>query len=589
MRPTLPLEKGDEGTCISDLHRKLSNIRKQLHGESTDSCNAFLCGTISDVYGKSMAETINVFKKRFLPESNADGVCDVATWELLSEMAGNSFSEVWQYELDALQLGKDAAEAQIAIRPDISADEQDDQMRARHDPTKSRRRNTDKFDIFQDRHSGPKDILKARPANEDDVIASAHVANLAGLAFSGGGIRSATFNLGILQALAERKMLNDFDYLSTVSGGGYIGSWFSAWLKRLHGKMDTVMDKLAPGTADKPLREEPDEIRFLRQYSNYLTPRAGMFSADTWALLATYFRNTTLNLTILAALLGAGLILPHLLAYLAGTMGKDHPALFAWIGTATILWAVFYFARSISSTPHPTTDRWGASQSQSRVLLGVVLPLQVSAYCASVAVWSYRDQFVHPALIWMIILGIAFIFAWISGFVSAQHSDHRSEPSEEEKQEYVKIQHQKFVDHVWCAVIALALGIVMLIWCVSTLNHWDAALEMLDGPARGMLLVSYGVPLMLGIFGMAMVFAVGLVGRMYDDKSRESLSRQAGWASIYTLAWLSITAVALYAAPMLGYLYANLKTWEQAAVGSIWLACCSSMAMRQASVESVPI
>jgi predicted acylesterase/phospholipase RssA len=56
--------------------------------------------------------------------------------------------------------------------------------------------------------------------------------SLAGLAFSGGGIRSATFNLGVLQALAELKLLNDFDYLSTVSGGGYIGSWLAAWIKR---------------------------------------------------------------------------------------------------------------------------------------------------------------------------------------------------------------------------------------------------------------------------------------------------------------------------------------------------------------------
>jgi len=47
---------------------------------------------------------------------------------------------------------------------------------------------------------------------------------LAGIAFSGGGIRSATFNLGILQGLARTGLLPMFDYLSTVSGGGYIGS-----------------------------------------------------------------------------------------------------------------------------------------------------------------------------------------------------------------------------------------------------------------------------------------------------------------------------------------------------------------------------
>ena len=55
---------------------------------------------------------------------------------------------------------------------------------------------------------------------------------LMGLALSGGGIRSATFNLGVLQALSELGVLAEFDYLSTVSGGGYIGSWLSAWIHR---------------------------------------------------------------------------------------------------------------------------------------------------------------------------------------------------------------------------------------------------------------------------------------------------------------------------------------------------------------------
>src|SRR5271168_4424628 len=55
--------------------------------------------------------------------------------------------------------------------------------------------------------------------------------HVAGLAISGGGIRSATFALGVLQALAHFKLLRRFDYLSTVSGGGYIGSWLSAWIE----------------------------------------------------------------------------------------------------------------------------------------------------------------------------------------------------------------------------------------------------------------------------------------------------------------------------------------------------------------------
>src|SRR5436309_3028873 len=69
------------------------------------------------------------------------------------------------------------------------------------------------------------DANKAAPGDLRD--------HLVGLGFSGGGIRSATFNLGVLQAFARAKLLRHFDYLSTVSGGGYIGSWLSAWIARV--------------------------------------------------------------------------------------------------------------------------------------------------------------------------------------------------------------------------------------------------------------------------------------------------------------------------------------------------------------------
>lgn len=47
-----------------------------------------------------------------------------------------------------------------------------------------------------------------------------------GLALSGGGIRSATFSVGVLRSLSRLKLSHRIDYLSTVSGGGYAGSFF---------------------------------------------------------------------------------------------------------------------------------------------------------------------------------------------------------------------------------------------------------------------------------------------------------------------------------------------------------------------------
>src|SRR5207248_10333702 len=52
--------------------------------------------------------------------------------------------------------------------------------------------------------------------------------DLVGLALSGGGIRSASLNLGLLQALHENGVLRHVDYLATVSGGGYIGACCSS-------------------------------------------------------------------------------------------------------------------------------------------------------------------------------------------------------------------------------------------------------------------------------------------------------------------------------------------------------------------------
>src|SRR5437773_10531564 len=75
----------------------------------------------------------------------------------------------------------------------------------------------------------------------------------AALCISGGGIRSATFGLGVLQGLARCGLLNKFHYLSTVSGGGYIGSWLSAWIHRAKDGLASVADQLArPSETARP-------------------------------------------------------------------------------------------------------------------------------------------------------------------------------------------------------------------------------------------------------------------------------------------------------------------------------------------------
>ena len=85
----------------------------------------------------------------------------------------------------------------------------------------------------------------------DDELTPSLNLGLAGLAFSGGGIRSPTFGLGVVQALAKRKVLRLVDYLSTVSGGGYIGSLArSDWDQRqLSPSVSSRISSLPPPTA----------------------------------------------------------------------------------------------------------------------------------------------------------------------------------------------------------------------------------------------------------------------------------------------------------------------------------------------------
>jgi hypothetical protein len=130
--------------------------------------------------------------------------------------------------------------------------------------------------------------------------------NLVGLAISGGGIRSATFGLGVLEGLKQRGLLKRFDYLSTVSGGGYIGSWLSANCKRAADRTPKNpgdrTDPAVVGWLDERVDWKPS-IDYLRRYSNYLSPRVGFFSADTWSMGAIWLRNTLLvQLTVVLAM-----------------------------------------------------------------------------------------------------------------------------------------------------------------------------------------------------------------------------------------------------------------------------------------------
>lgn len=98
-------------------------------------------------------------------------------------------------------------------------------------------------------------------------------APLTGLAISGGGIRSASFALGVLQGLFRGKLLDRIDYLSTVSGGGYIGSALT-WFRR-DGSNRWPFGKRGTGARTGDHDDATEILSYLRQHGRYLTPAGG--------------------------------------------------------------------------------------------------------------------------------------------------------------------------------------------------------------------------------------------------------------------------------------------------------------------------
>jgi len=121
-----------------------------------------------------------------------------------------------------------------------------------------------------------------------------------GLAFSGGGIRSATFNLGVLQALNRMDILRFCDYLSTVSGGGYIGSCLSSLLDNPEASVKP--DGFPFRFEREKESDERQEVKWLRRNSRFLAPKMNIFGLDLWRLIGQYLTGLVLTNITTAAL-----------------------------------------------------------------------------------------------------------------------------------------------------------------------------------------------------------------------------------------------------------------------------------------------
>jgi hypothetical protein len=342
---------------------------------------------------------------------------------------------------------------------------------------------------------------------------------LGALCLSGGGIRSASFGLGVLQGLARFGLLGKFHYLSTVSGGGYIGSWLSAW-RRIEDDQ-AVFDKLV---SMQVTGQEPPQITGVRADSNYITPMLGLLSADTWTVLSVYVRNLLLNWLLFLPFFTGCLMFPYwYVSALTWSQkaGGLHVARWLLAGCALL---TIGLSCAVCGRFRMRND-WVL---RSRFLGLVLVPIVLSAMCFTLAAALGG---IHAALDEQLTGGqqlakgaaagaVIYAVSWLIGRVAARRWD----------------KEVLFAD-LACWIVAGAV-VGLLISC---------GLQFADGPTADPTLTA-----ILGLSGVVLAYLAGdilYVGASSfsrrGDMDREWLARASGWLAAVAMSWGLVSAVSL--------------------------------------------
>jgi patatin-like phospholipase len=341
-----------------------------------------------------------------------------------------------------------------------------------------------------------------------------------GLAFSGGGIRSATFHLGVLQTLAEYGLLRQFDYLSTVSGGGYIGSWLARWIQQEG--IDKVEQALPGGLQEAP------EVNFLRDYSNFLTPRKGLFGADTWAAIATYLRNLLLNQAILVSFLGALLLFPWALgsAFALGPYAESQAMALCVTAGALVALAVGCAVLNTSTCRGGKPKKFS---QQKWVLITVVLPLFAGAFLLNYSIWRtpalWTPEFSTVAGAAVYVLG--HLLGWVTAKIVC-----RQEPASV----------PTFLNVLWALPAGIFAGYE--VYGLSRLaSYWNS----ISSEIGLWHAASWGAPLVVVAFLLAGTLHTGLAKFALSFEIHEWWARLGGWLMLWSLFWSALFGVAIFA------------------------------------------
>ncbi|MCW1992938.1 hypothetical protein ABIE85_008816 [Bradyrhizobium diazoefficiens] len=227
------------------------------------------------------------------------------------------------------------------------------------------------------------------------------------LCLSGGGIRSAAFALGILQRLAALEVtskhqggktgsaLTEFEYLSTVSGGGYIGSWLSAWLhqeRERRSSPSTVVSALNRRDSVGQLgdHEEAEPVSNLRRNSHFLAPSFSPISPDLWSDVAGVLRNLFLNWVLLVPPMILAVLITNALYFAvidADSIRRENTS--AWFLVVMFIPTLCFLA-SLSFSVANRPGRGCINVSQPRFLVCDLMPFLVGA---ALLVFVLRSQY----------------------------------------------------------------------------------------------------------------------------------------------------------------------------------------------------
>jgi hypothetical protein len=375
---------------------------------------------------------------------------------------------------------------------------------------------------------------------------------LAALCLSGGGIRSASFALGALQALARAGVLTHFHYLSTVSGGGYIGAWLTAFRRRAGSDADVLsaLNQL------EDEGQEPAEIDALRANSNYLTPKLGILSADTWAVISSYLRNLVLNWVVFGPLFLAVLILPQLCARLLSELAVQ-PGYWVRLlqlgaGVALLVGLLVAEYGRFHTRGQWITDR--------RYLGGVLVPLVFAAVCLAglARMPGQTGEWKEAAIATAAIYGAAAIIGRLMASLPPGGVKDRSQPGAGNWSSVFSI-----VARIVCGAI---VGVLMSI-------GFDLAADVrlaAPRPDRDAILVIFGASWVVLSVQVGELLYNGLTSYSpRSDMDQEWLARSAGWMAAAAMSWAILAAIGLYGPFILTWGFGGITTMLAGGVSGV--------------------